>query len=491
MRPLPDKLSDLLEEERFEQHYLSRATEWAPIDRTHDSALAFRQQKGTLWKDLNEFNITALDLLVAVYWDVDYPVLLVSLAPESSHQEESLKLFLQSSPWEELLSVKIYIQIGRPVLFNRREIKPGQSLSAQGYEQSQGTLGGPVVLGDKLYALTCHHVIYNPEIYPENQPVPANAIEKAVYVPSHRNYEERFLKLQDEVKQCRKRLEIFKSAAVEDPHYKKLPKQQLIAIEEEKRSSLEMAERNLANDILEHSNIGHVAFDCKGIRTVGWKGNRRTIDWTLVELNETTTIKPTIELDLKDDAWVSRLCAGGDYTALRDKVWKRGQTTLVTQGRLNGVYSPVRMFPKHPEIETAELMVVSETPETPFSRRGDSGAWVVNAKHELIGMVIGGTLKAPFRTYIADMRQVFEDIQDVTKMMPTLVAPGPTEEEIEMFKLCVILTHGLFDDYSPAIHILSRRIVYRKHVATLQVGDQFIILTGQCTDITVGSCKRD
>jgi hypothetical protein len=112
MRPLPDKLSDLLEEERFEQHYLSRATQWAPIDRTHDSALAFRQHKGTLWKDLTEgeteFNITALDLLVAVYWDVDYPILLVSLAPESSHQEESLKLFLQSSPWEELLLVKIY-----------------------------------------------------------------------------------------------------------------------------------------------------------------------------------------------------------------------------------------------------------------------------------------------------------------------------------------------------------------------------------------------
>jgi hypothetical protein len=41
--------------------------------------------------------------------------------------------------------VKIYIQIGRPVLFNRREIKPGHLLSAQGYEQSQGTLGGPVI----------------------------------------------------------------------------------------------------------------------------------------------------------------------------------------------------------------------------------------------------------------------------------------------------------------------------------------------------------
>jgi hypothetical protein len=80
----------------------------------------------TLWKDLSEgeteFNITALDLLVAVYWDVDYPVLLVSLAPESSHQEETLKLFLKSSHWELLLLVKIYIQIGRPVLFNRREM---------------------------------------------------------------------------------------------------------------------------------------------------------------------------------------------------------------------------------------------------------------------------------------------------------------------------------------------------------------------------------
>jgi hypothetical protein len=194
-----------------------------PIDRNQVSALVFRHHKGTLWKDLTEgeteFNITALDLLVAVYWDVDYPVLLVSLAPESSHQEETLKLFLKSSHWEELLLVKIYIQIGRPVLFNRREIKPGPSLSAQGYEQSEGTLGGPVMLGDKLYALTCHHVIYNAEIYPENRPVPANAIEKAVYVPSRRKYEERFLKLQDEVEQCRRRLEIFKTDAVDHPHY--------------------------------------------------------------------------------------------------------------------------------------------------------------------------------------------------------------------------------------------------------------------------------
>jgi hypothetical protein len=55
-----------------------------------------------------KFDITAMDLLHAVYMDVASPALLISIARESSQQEETLELFLQSFRWGEQLLAKIY-----------------------------------------------------------------------------------------------------------------------------------------------------------------------------------------------------------------------------------------------------------------------------------------------------------------------------------------------------------------------------------------------
>jgi hypothetical protein len=47
-----------------------------------------------------------------------------------------------------------------------------------------GTFGGPVLLGGQLYALTCHHVVFDGTIYSENRLVPEKDFEKNLYVPS-------------------------------------------------------------------------------------------------------------------------------------------------------------------------------------------------------------------------------------------------------------------------------------------------------------------
>jgi hypothetical protein len=473
----PDTLSDLLINESYQGTFGPAAT-WHAIEHNHVAAVSFREHQAALLEALSEgttsFDITCMDLMMAVYRGRQRAVLLVGVSPETSHRFSELESLIKSSGWEERLQAKIYIQIIRPILHSapRRLISPGQALSVEDRPESHGTYGGPIRLGGELYALTCHHVIYDDKVYPELRQIPEGEIEKRTYIPSHRKYEMVLAKRQEDVKAAEKRLAIFEkelSAGV----YAQKSDPDKARIEQGLRLSVELAQASLSQEHFEKWRVGTAAYDCGGLTTSSWKGHKRTVDWTLIKLEGSVITRPTVqvpkalgfgaELEIKG-LFPDEEC---DYTALGCHVYKNGQRTLLTEGQMNGVYSSVQLFRKSPNLLTQELMVIPNQGCDAFSLPGDSGAWVCGSSN-VIGMVIGGTNSAPYRTYIADMRQIFKEIHRVTKMVPSIPeaessAPGP-------FMDVVTLSHCLFSAHAPKIKLLSQgRLVVYEDVATLEV----------------------
>jgi hypothetical protein len=188
---LPDKFDDL-QARVLRSGYLTTAAVFEPIPSDHEAAEAFRTHKDRLLEELSSpetsFPWRSLDLLIAVYHDKPYPVLLVSLSLQYPGKVESCQQFFKRSDWEWLLNAKMYVLAGRPVQrAKERTILPGGSLSAQDFSESQGTYGGPIMLGGELYALTYDHVVFNWRKYSESHPVPSNELEKAIY-PFVRTY---------------------------------------------------------------------------------------------------------------------------------------------------------------------------------------------------------------------------------------------------------------------------------------------------------------
>jgi hypothetical protein len=72
----------------------------------------------------------------------------------------------------------------------------------------------------------------------------------------------------------------------------------------------------------------------------------------------------------------------------------------------------------------------------------------------VIGMVISGTDSPPYRTYIADMRQIFEEIHRVTTMVPSIPDGESSAPGLSMD--LVTLAHGLFSAHTPKIKLLSK-----------------------------------
>jgi hypothetical protein len=335
------------------------------------------------------------------------------------------------------------------------------------------------LLSGEQYALTCHHVIFDGKTYPEHMPVPEKDFEKKVYVPSRLEYDDYIRARKADVEAARKRLEILNADVLAGIYTGR--EDHRATVEQQMKRSIEDAERRVTEASFESWNIGKVAFASEGIHTAGWKGQNRTVDWALVKLNEATSAEATVKLKGfgKDNQVVVRgLCPDGDYTALTCPVRKRGQKTLMTEGRINGVYSDVRVFSKSKHIVTEELVVLPHWSNKYFSRSGDSGAWVVDDKAQLIGMVIGGSDVAPFHTYVADMRHVFDDIHRVTKMIPTIPPPQSEPEDSEAFDVpegCVMVYHVVFSPSAPTVRVLSWRLAVYPQISTFEVGDQFIL----------------
>jgi hypothetical protein len=467
---LPDQLSDLLTSAS------GPGATWGTIEHDDVAAVSFRAHRVEIREALEKFEITCVDLMQVTYRGQPHPVLLIGI-DHSSTQKSALEAVISSSGWEELLQAKIYVQHVKAILHRplKRIISLGQALSVVDWPESQGTYGGPILLGGEYYALTCHHVVYNSAVYPELKEIPDGEREKSIYVPSRRKWELFLEKAQGEIKAAQKRLQIHYKDVADGVYAGKTP-QELEKIENECRLSVEMAEASLAEEPFEKWRIGRVAYDCGALTTAGWKGNRRTVDWALVRLGKSVLPRATVELPTGREVSLGGLYPDQecDYTALRMEVHKTGQKTLLTVGRINGVRSDVKMFRQSPSLLTEELMVASKErgpPFSAFSAPGDSGAWVMCGS-DVIGMVLGGTDEEPYRTYIADMRQVFEHIHRVTMLVPRVVNDESSKVAIagSAVEHIVILHHCLFSPATPKVKFLStgRGVVFEQ-VETLEV----------------------
>ncbi|KAA8905889.1 hypothetical protein FN846DRAFT_949699 [Sphaerosporella brunnea] len=415
----------------FRDGYDTTAAVFEPITHYHEAAEAFRMNKGQLLDDLSKtsFEWRSIDLMIAVYNNEPYAVLLVSVSPD---QVLDCKEFFDKSDTEELLGAKVYVVPGRPV--RHGTLVPGASLSAQDHAGCQGTYGGPILLGGELYALTCHHVVFDQHRYPESRPVPCGELEKAVYSPSFRNY----------------------------PAY-------LEHLKEILEAENEAAKTAAADASFENWRIGTVKYDSGGIPTVGWRGWRRTVDWTLVKLKEGLTAKAIFEAPIAAHrgaiqiAPIEFVAPDEDYTRISEVVGKSGISTGFTQGRINGVYSLVRMA----ETITEEMFVLPERAYFQFSSPGDSGAWVIT-ESAVVGIVLGGSEEYPYRTYIADIRHVLQDIHRVTHLVPT-IAVDTDREPPEALRTCVMIHHALFTSASPGMRIVrGPHLVDRGSILSLQ-----------------------
>ena len=84
------------------------------------------------------------------------------------------------------------------------------------------------------------------------------------------------------------------------------------------------------------------------------------------------------------------------------------------RGYLNGIKSAITLDrgKDSKQRRTREQVIVGHNPLQAFAQPGDSGTWVMmEADATVAGMVIAGTLKPPFLTYVSDLPEVFEDIK--------------------------------------------------------------------------------
>jgi hypothetical protein len=98
---------------------------------------------------------------------------------------------------------------------------------------------------------------------------------------------------------------------------------------------------------------------------------------------------------------------------LFQNVWKKGRTTGITHGITNGVKSVI--LGEREGLPSAQVLVVVGTGETkPFSKKGDSGAFVVSNHGEMVGILHSGHL-ADDLTCLTPYDVLVKDIEEVTE----------------------------------------------------------------------------
>lgn len=108
------------------------------------------------------------------------------------------------------------------------------------------------------------------------------------------------------------------------------------------------------------------------------------------------------------------------------KLQKAGRTTQFTTGDYaNVVQSQIsRERGPHGQLQTKithEHAVANTRSRSPFSEPGDSGAFVVDPRGGVIGLLIGGWDRKN-STYFTPIETVFDDIKDVTGAVEVRIA---------------------------------------------------------------------
>ena len=166
-------------------------------------------------------------------------------------------------------------------------------------------------------------------------------------------------------------------------------------------------------------------------------GAIRIIDWSLIAIDSTnaarsqTANRIPVFQGLKkhsryDNVDYVDVVAEGSISnrPIGSYVFKLGAVSGLTEGRIASQKSDVDMDDS--EEFTTEYCIVN-VDNSSFAKPGDSGTWVVDGKGAAVGYMIGGQNKElPMRTYVSDMRMVFDDIQAQTGHRPQIVTATDT-----------------------------------------------------------------
>ena len=117
----------------------------------------------------------------------------------------------------------------------------------------------------------------------------------------------------------------------------------------------------------------------------------------------------------KEVAGLTRLMIG-------DKVVKGGADTGWTRGRFNEIKSDVHLE-DGPLEGTREFCCVSTHGVAPFSRKGDSGAWVLTQDGALGGLLLAGH-NAGNWSYVTPIEHVLKDIEESLSCSVSLPEPS-------------------------------------------------------------------
>ena len=287
----------------------------------------------------------------------------------------------------------------------------GQSLSTSHRISSRGTMG--LYLrepeSDTYYGLTCAHVVF-PDCGPENRFTWKLSDPKIkVYQPGPDDYRETLNELKAAVKGWENEVETLKKDLEDLRLFETRPERlaRLTAIlqhdEAELNTARERRNSYIALQNLEDRCVGHVIYTS----SYSTMHEQSLQDWALIELDRAkyedgepplnevylgAPLPPEMigyiqrgPIELNGTCPLSESPSDGAPMI----VGKRGRTTGLTWGNVNGVFSAVRARPGV-NIISREIAVLGRGGGA-FSEGGDSGAIVFCRKGHIFGLLNGGT----------------------------------------------------------------------------------------------------
>ena len=98
--------------------------------------------------------------------------------------------------------------------------------------------------------------------------------------------------------------------------------------------------------------------------------------------------------------------------AIDNQVWKKGQTTDVTLGTVNGIREVVMWEGEGVSLKSQEWVIMGNQYQR-FSEKGDSGSFIIDRGGHLIGLLHCGHLTLDL-TYFTQYHVLVDDIKNTT-----------------------------------------------------------------------------
>ncbi|KAK6518740.1 hypothetical protein TWF506_005879 [Arthrobotrys conoides] len=339
----------------------------------------------------------------------------------------AIRLALPEKPAYQIVFTEAKRRIFKePVLSTRNYSAfrfPGQSIGVDGLHWGMGTVGGYIRftdpdLEDSIFGMTCHHVLQptrHMDIIDSGcQGIWSQHLNKIGILHEEVKWNMKgtdkivtpaALDHSNSIQEARKRaakLYVEASSITKKP----LEKSNQAAGEATIEKRIQAAEERLKFFQLYDCEFGKISIT-SGYQVDPRAGN--SIDWGLVKLSETSEAANICIYP--DSGWGGRteraILTVGDPVP-GEEVCKIGRSTNFTSGIVSSALHAIDL--ERNGIITTEWAIVGDK-NLPFSTNGDSGSWVINIRHEVVGMIIGYN---GLVSYMTPIKRVIEDIETTT-----------------------------------------------------------------------------